>query len=481
MLRGGLFSRYFLDTGIKTTAAWASVTQAEIDAFAATAQPLLDEFLAASQPNEAVTEQRLIFPVLKLLGWEILPQQGTDRREDIPDALLFGDTAAARQAMAISRRPDRFRHATIVHESKRWDLSLDRVTDTNGRTPASQALRYLRLAEELSHGEVRWALLTNGRLWRLYFQGAASKAEQFLEADLLALLEPGGEVALTAFLLLFRRDAFITGLDGRSFFQTALDMAQAWREQVTADLAGAVFNDVFPALLDALSAADPAPRPADVDWPDAVRDAALILLYRLLFLLYAEDRDLLPLAHDGYRPFAITTMRHQVADAMEHGRTISGTATGFWRNLTGLFRAVAGGDDAMGMPPYNGGLFEAQRAPLLARVALPDAAFAAVLDRLSVIRKPGHDPKLGQLSRPVGPATRGDLRRVAGTPGRGTCRPCGAGARRHVTARYRCLLHPRGTGPAGHAGGVGPASGGTPNRLRRSRCAGETRAAFSDG
>ena len=393
MLGGGLFSRYFLDTGIRTTSAWNVLQQTGFDVFAVEVRTRMAEFHAAADPNEAVTEERLIFPVLRLLGWDLLPQQGTNRREDIPDALLFADAKALRQAMGFRRPPDRFRHATIVHESKRWELSLDRATDANGRTPASQALRYLRLAEELSHGEVRWALLTNGRLWRLYYQGAGSKAEQFLEADLRSLLEPGGESALATFILLFRRDSFISGPDGRSFFQTALDQALAWREQVTADLAGAVFDEVFPALVETLSAADPDPRPTDADWPNTIRDAALILLYRLLFLLYAEDRDLLPVTHDGYRPVAITTMRHQVADAIAHDRPISDTATTFWRGLTGLFRAVAGGDDAMGMPPYNGGLFEAQRAPLLTRAALSDAVFARVLDRLSVIRKNGEEPR----------------------------------------------------------------------------------------
>lgn len=393
MLGGGLFSRYFLDTGIQTTAEWADLQRVGTTSFADAARARIDEFHAASDPNEAVTEERLIFPILRLLGWDLLPQQGTERREDIPDALLFADPASARKAMATNRRPDRFRHATIVHESKRWDLKLDRASDASGRTPASQALRYLRLAEELSHGQVRWALLTNGRLWRLYFQGVGSRAEQFLEADLSALLEPGGETALAIFVLLFRRDSFVAGTDGRTFFQTALDLAQAWREQVTADLAGAVFDDVFPALLDALSEADPEPHPTDASWPNAVRDAALILLYRLLFLLYAEDRDLLPVTHDGYRPFAITTMRHQVAEAIAHAREPSATETTFWRRLIGLFHAVAGGNDAMGMPPYNGGLFESQRAPLLARVALPDAAFARVLDRLSVIRKSGDEPR----------------------------------------------------------------------------------------
>jgi hypothetical protein len=142
---------------------------------------------------------------------------------------------------------------TPYRRSQDWSRRRCSATDASGRTPASQALRYLRLAEELSHGQVRWALLTNGRLWRLYFQGAGSKAEQFLEADLPALLEADTAEALATFILLFRRDSFVPGQDGRSFFQAALDLARAWREQVTADLAGAVFDDVFPALLDALA------------------------------------------------------------------------------------------------------------------------------------------------------------------------------------------------------------------------------------
>ncbi len=112
-----------------------------------------------------------------------------------------------------------------------------------------------------------------------------------------------------------------------------------------------------------------------------------MLLYRLQFLLYAEDRDLLPVEHDGYRPFAITTLRREVAAAIAGGRALSPSAATWWPRLLRLFSAIAGGSDDMGLPPYNGGLFDARRAPLLGRIALPDAAFARVLDRLS--RVPG--------------------------------------------------------------------------------------------
>ncbi len=390
MLSGSLFSRYFLDTGVRTTAAWAALPEEDAATFAAAARADLNVFSAADAPNEAVTEERLIFPVLRLLGWDLLPQQqATRRREDVPDALLFADVDAAGMAMTRPVGSERYRLALAVHESKRWDLPLDRATDASGRTPASQALRYLRLAEELSGGRVRWALLSNGRLWRLYAYDVTSQAERFLEADLVALLEPGGEAALRVFLLLFRRASFLPGPDGRSILQAALAEAQEWQQAVTAGLSRAVFKEVFPDLLRLLSAADPDAAPDDAAWPERLRDATLVLLYRLLFLLYAEDRDLLPVEHDGYRPFAITTLRRQVAAAIAGERVLSATAATWWPRLLRLFSAVAGGSDDMGLPPYNGGLFDARRAPLLNRVALPDAAFAPVLDRLSTLRGDG--------------------------------------------------------------------------------------------
>jgi hypothetical protein len=180
-------------------------------------------------------------------------------------------------------------------------------------------------------------MLSNGGLWRLYTYEVTSQAERFLEADLSAMLEPGGAAALRVFLLLFRRDSFVPGPDGRNVLQAALDEAREWQQAVTARLSGAVSEEVFPELLRALSAADPNAAPEDATLPERLRDSALVLLYRLLFLLYAEDRDLLPVQHDGYRPFAITTLRHEVDVAITQGRRLSPSTATWWPRLLRLF------------------------------------------------------------------------------------------------------------------------------------------------
>jgi hypothetical protein len=57
----------------------------------------------------------------------------------------------------------------------------------------------------------------------------------------------------------------------------------------------------------------------------------------------------------------------------------------YWSRLAGVFQAIGQGDDSLGIPPYNGGLFDPAAAPILARVQLPDAVVADVVFRLSHI------------------------------------------------------------------------------------------------
>ncbi len=63
--------------------------------------------------------------------------------------------------------------------------------------PSTQVMHYLRRADDITGGAMRWGVLTNGRHWRLYWQGALSIAEDFFEIDLGKLFGlPGCEAEL---------------------------------------------------------------------------------------------------------------------------------------------------------------------------------------------------------------------------------------------------------------------------------------------
>ena len=393
-IRGGLLSTYFLEEGVQHDDGWTNLPDVEVSGFAAAVRACLGKLPASGKLREAETEALIIFPILDALGWVHLPQQQAGkRREDVPDALLFLDNEVQEQALAAPAGMDRWRQAAVVNENKAWDLPLDRSAGKQTRTPASQALRYLRLADEHTSGSLRWALLTNGRVWRLYYAGAPPVADRFLEADLQALID--NPDALKTFFLFFRRAAFAPDARGRSFLRRALDEGRVWQERVTADLSRSVFNTVYPELLKALGAADPARKPADPQWADSIRQAAVVLLYRLLFLLYAEDRDLLPVAHKGYQPRSLTRLRDEVAQAVDTHQPLSETDAFWWAELRTLFNAIDKGSDAMGLPAYNGGLFEQCESPMLQEVELSDVTLGRILDGLS---RRDHDGEMRHIN-----------------------------------------------------------------------------------
>ena len=165
---------------------------------------IFERFPADRSPNESQTEDDLIWPVLDRLGWTVSlrPQNlSAHGREDVPDGLLFAHNAAKNQANRFAEEWKRYEHGLAIVESKRWLRPLDRRSGRRGEetAPSTQMLRYLRRVDDQTSGRLRWGILTNGARWRLYWAGALSVSEQFLEIDLAAVLNlPGHNDGLLA-------------------------------------------------------------------------------------------------------------------------------------------------------------------------------------------------------------------------------------------------------------------------------------------
>jgi hypothetical protein len=400
-VRGGLFTRDFLEEGIAEQPAWKALDDAVVTALAGKLRTIFKPFPVAKTPNEAVTEEDLIHPIVQALGWtDYLPQTalGTKELKHVPDLLLFANPAAKMAAQAEGHDSRRFRHGVAILESKRWLRPLDKAEPDEG-TPSSQILAYLNRADIQSDRRIKWGILTNGRHWRLYWQDAKSQSEHFLELDLPVILgvpdtavdlfsheeRKRGEHFLKVFLLMFRRESFLPGPDdARTFHESAIAETRKWEARVADDLSGVVFGSIFPDLVKAIIRNDPArPTPLGAAYLSEARRAALVLLYRLLFVLYAEDRNLLPAGDKKYDDYALDRLRTEVAQQIDDGAPFSDRRTIHDNRLKELFRALDEGDTSIGLPPYNGGLFDRASYPLLERVRLPDRDLALVIDRLS--------------------------------------------------------------------------------------------------
>ena len=401
--QGSLFANDFLQDAIMRLDDWRGLDGNAFDDFKASVWGVFDDFPIDGSPNESQTEDDLIWPVLAQLGWTVsLRQQNLSARgrEDVPDGLLFRDAEAKERANGFNEEWKRYELGLAVVESKRWGRPLDRRSGRRGEetAPSTQMLRYLRRVDDLTTGQLRWGILTNGARWRLYYQGARSVSEQFFEMNLAVLLDlPGhnnGPFALTeaerrhwlkVFVLVFRREAFLAGAtDPRTFHQRAIEEGRFYEERVAASLSGLVFGQVFPGLACAIAAAAPG-----TPLSEEVREASLILLYRLLFILYAEDRDLLPVRSAGYDDYALREkVRGDIRQRKDRGDVFSASAARYWSVIDDLCRAIDQGDASIGLPPYNGGLFDRQRVPLLTNIRLADAVMADVIDALSFEQTP---------------------------------------------------------------------------------------------
>lgn len=404
MISGNLFTRDYLLVGITRTQQWRSLADADVQELKRTLLKHVSSLLAVNRPNEAQTEKTLIYPALQLLGWNDIEVQQTlssKGRKQVPDALLFANEAARNSAVAEKDHWKRYQHGLAVVEAKRWARALDRAdrSEAEEGVPSNQMLQYLSRVDVQTSGKLRLGILTNGVKWRLYFQGALSVSEDFFEVDLGKALElPGHELdlversnplltpghCLRLFALMFGKAAFLPVDGPRTFHDLARDEGKIWEASVTRDLSQLVFHNLFPALVAAIYRHDTA-RPAKVDstYLESLRQSALILLYRLLFVVYAEDRELLPDRQEPYKSYSLTTMREDIAERLGRGQVFSATIATFWPKLRAVFHAISAGDDALGIPPYNGGLFAQNESLVLGRIELPDAVIGHLIFKLS--------------------------------------------------------------------------------------------------
>lgn len=188
---------------------------------------------------------------------------------------------------------------------------------------------------------------------------------------------------MRVFLLLFGRDAFDPGADTATFVETALAEGRTYQARITEALSASVFDRVFPRLLNALLTHDPKADATSPAWRDEAREAAINLLFRLLFLFSAEDRGLLPVASPAYRPYSMRQLREDAQAAIDQQHTLSNQATRRWTQLTDLFAAIANGDPALQLPPYNGDLFRDKPGGILTRARLPDDILVPLIDDVS--------------------------------------------------------------------------------------------------
>jgi hypothetical protein len=215
-----------------------------------------------------------------------------------------------------------------------------------------------------------WSIVFNGTHLRLVDAGRPY-ARRFVEFDVCLALDD--ERSLAALWLLLHATTFHSRANqDRPRIRSLVDRSEQHASGVSKSLRDGVLAasaDVLGALLRP-ARKQAASRPLDDSF-----EQSLTVVYRILFLLFAEARGLVPLWHPVYRDsYSVDSLR-AVAERPQ-------PATGLWDTLQAIARLAHAGCRAgdLRVTPFNGRLFAPSRTPLADRRDLDDeAARRAVL------------------------------------------------------------------------------------------------------
>lgn len=159
------------------------------------------------------------------------------------------------------------------------------------------------------------------------------------------------------------------------------DLAERLRQRI--------YQSVVPRLAEGIVAARGL-RKADAQDLADTYEMTMAVLFRLLFIAYAEDKELLPYRWNGlYRRRSLKAISQEL---LEQARADYDFDEGDsrWEEITRLFRAVDRGNREWGVPPYDGGLFSqdpefSRVGSLVAEITLPNTVVGPALQDLLLV------------------------------------------------------------------------------------------------
>ena len=236
--------------------------------------------------------------------------------------------------------------------------------------------RFWRIAvtEALARGAA-WCFVFNGTHLRIV-DAARVYARRFAEFDLVQA--SSNPAALTV----LRRLCSAAAVTAPRTDAASLHALVAESDRHAAGVCRSLRDGVLTASADLVTALAPRRRHRG-SLLQSTLEQALTIVYRILFLLFAEARALVPLWHPVYREsYSIESLR----DAAER----TATAPGMWDSLRAIARLAHGGCRAgdLNVTPFNGRLFSSAHTPLADRPDLDDTAAGSAVLALSTRTAP---------------------------------------------------------------------------------------------
>jgi len=266
-----------------------------------------------------------------------------------------------------------------------------------------------KLLAHLKERKLKWGILTDGACWRLYSTKSSRPYEDYVELKLAEALEGSDEAEYGLFEHFFHKDSFIVEEhedtkkarqnESVGIYKCRLDHDRKQSEEVLEEKVKLPFLDQVDEVLQYICNGfifdtKKTGEEYTEDERAEIFESAVKLIYRCLFLFYAEARRLLPSDPDKaelYRQHSIQTLC-QEARKFRWGKRRDTDQYDLWKHLKGLINAVNDGDPEYGIMGYNGGLFDDEEEKFLGRHQLRNDFFSRALYLLAFVEPYNNEP-----------------------------------------------------------------------------------------
>jgi hypothetical protein len=388
-----LFSNYYFEKYLPDSLEWKK--KDHIEAFEQIKNIFSRESGSIKTLNEKQLENHFFNEIFSILGFVFEVTEPTHAR-NFPDYAFFFDRNGLDDAHKNKETISFFANAVAIGEVKQWKVDLDKVSKNEyniSENPSLQIWTYLEDTEQ------KWGILSNGRIWRLYCK--ERRRDNYLEIDLSRLIESNDISTFRFFYYFFRKDAFVKSKEGQAFLDRILNESKDYAQKIGDDLKDNVYwamKRIAEGFVNQKSNHLDSHDPATLS---RIQNNTMILLYRFLFLLYAEGKGLLDLNDQRYREYySFHHIKHYIAEIQDgpvHQR-FDTVKSSIQSDLKDLFKLVDQGSESFGIPKteyyipaYNGGLFDPDKHPDLEHWEIGDKYLADAIDLLSRSKpKEGH-------------------------------------------------------------------------------------------
>ena len=242
-----------------------------------------------------------------------------------------------------------------------------------------------RMEALLRDNDIPIGIVTDGRWWALVCARAGAMTASGVVDALTWVEEPRTR---DAFLTLISRQHIIGGKEDERLpvlFEESVAAAEEITEALGAQVRRAVellIQSFSESARDAQQRGEPDPLPADTHQS---YEAAVTIMMRIVFLLFAEERGLLPSGELFEQGYGISREldRLQAREAEESEEALDATSL-TWHRLLATSQALYGGAsfENMRVPAYGGSLFDPDRFPFLTALTAHGSLAITVSDRV---------------------------------------------------------------------------------------------------